>query len=344
MLALAAMVMLFRPDKKADAKEERLQDAQWVMLQDKKKLEACVESRESFRREARAQLDSVGLEEAQGSLRRARTLLDEAKDARAESNLYRQRQQALVSRRSSLEESLALAKRQRKRLFERIDSRAERTVEALDAALAQKVQQRSGLLETSEHLNRRYGELKQELSHAVKEREFDALKLQAEEVKTRIDESSREYARLLLAKRMLETAIGAWESKSQPEVYRQASRLLSVMTDGAWVKVAMTAEGRLQVVDAVKTARDPLHLSLGTCQQLYLALRIALLMTADNVGRAIPILADDILVNFDSERRAGAARALAELARMRQVLLFTCHEEVVKALRAVDPTLNKLEL
>lgn len=344
MLALAAMVMLFRPDKKADAKEERLQDAQWVMLQDKKKLEACVESRESFRREARAQLDSVGLEEAQGSLRRARTLLDEAKDARAESNLYRQRQQALVSRRSSLEESLALAKRQRKRLFERIDSRAERTVEALDAALVQKVQQRSGLLETSEHLNRRYGELKQELSHAVKEREFDALKLQAEEVKTRIDESSREYARLLLAKRMLETAIGAWESKSQPEVYRQASRLLSVMTDGAWVKVAMTAEGRLQVVDAVKTARDPLHLSLGTCQQLYLALRIALLMTADNVGRAIPILADDILVNFDSERRAGAARALAELARMRQVLLFTCHEEVVKALRAVDPTLNKLEL
>lgn len=344
MLALAAMVMLFRPDKKADAKEERLQDAQWVMLQDKKKLEACVESRESFRREARAQLDSVGLEEAQGSLRRARTLLDEAKDARAESNLYRQRQQALVSRRSSLEESLALAKRQRKRLFERIDSRAERTVEALDAALAQKVQQRSGLLETSEHLNRRYGELKQELSHAVKEREFDALKLQAEEVKTHIDESSREYARLLLAKRMLETAIGAWESKSQPEVYRQASRLLSVMTDGAWVKVAMTSEGRLQVVDAVKTARDPLHLSLGTCQQLYLALRIALLMTADNVGRAIPILADDILVNFDSERRAGAARALAELARMRQVLLFTCHEEVVKALRAVDPALNKLEL
>ncbi|WP_428422341.1 ATP-binding protein [Paraeggerthella hominis] len=344
MLALAAMVMLFRPDKKADAKEERLQDAQWVMLQDKKKLEACVESRESFRREARTQLDSVGLEEAQGSLRRARTLLDEAKDARAESNLYRQRQQALVSRRSSLEESLALAKRQRKRLFERIDSRAERTVEALDAALAQKVQQRSGLLETSEHLNRRYGELKQELSHAVKEREFDALKLQAEEVKTRIDESSREYARLLLAKRMLETAIGAWESKSQPEVYRQASRLLSVMTDGAWVKVAMTAEGRLHVVDAVKTARDPLHLSLGTRQQLYLALRIALLMTADNVGRAIPILADDILVNFDSERRAGAARALAELARMRQVLLFTCHEEVVKALRAVDPTLNKLEL
>ena len=76
----------------------------------------------------------------------------------------------------------------------------------------------------------------------------------------------------------------------------------------------------------------------------YGALRIALLMTADNVGRAVPILADDILVNFDTSRRAGAARALAELARMRQVILFTCHEEVVEALREADPTLNEVEL
>lgn len=100
----------------------------------------------------------------------------------------------------------------------------------------------------------------------------------------------------------------------------------------------------LEVADAVKTTRDPAHLSLGTCQQLYLALRIALLMEADNVGRAIPILADDILVNFDSARRVGAAEALAELARRRQVILFTCHEEIVETLRAADPTLNEVEL
>ena len=143
---------------------------------------------------------------------------------------------------------------------------------------------------------------------------------------------------------VLEAAIAAWESKSQPEVYRQASRLLSLMTDGRWVKVAMTPEGRLQVMDAVKTEREPVHLSLGTCQQLYLALRIALLITADNVGRSIPILADDILVNFDARRRVGAARALAELARTRQVILFTCHEEIVESMRSADPALNVVEL
>ena len=344
MLALAAMVMLFRPNKEEDAKEARKQDAQWVMLQDKKKLEACLESQAAFRNRARAQLDAAGLAEAQGSLRRSRTLLDEAKDARAENNLFQQRLQALVSRRSALEESLASAKRQRRRLYERIDLRAERTLDAVDEAIAQKSQQRMGLMEASEGLNRRYGELKQERSHAQHLRDFDEYKLLYQQIRTRQDESAQDYARLLLARRMLESAIATWESKSQPEVYRQARRLLSLMTDGRWTKVSLTAEGRLQVTDAVKTTRDPGHLSLGTCQQLYLALRIALLMTADNVGRAVPILADDILVNFDTSRRAGAARALAELARMRQVILFTCHEEVVEALREADPTLNEVEL
>ena len=105
------------------------------------------------------------------------------------------------------------------------------------------------------------------------------------------------------------------------------------MTDGRWTEVSLTAEGTLQVTDAVKTVRSPVHLSLGTCQQLYLALRIALLASADQVGRAIPILADDILVNFDERRRVGAARALVELAQTRQIILFTCHEEVVRTLK-----------
>ena len=68
------------------------------------------------------------------------------------------------------------------------------------------------------------------------------------------------------------------------------------------------------------------------------------MLTADNVGRAIPILADDILVNFDASRRRGAARALTELAASRQVILFTCHEEIVAALQAADPQATIVEL
>ena len=343
-LAGAALVMLFRPDKAAEALEERTQDAQWVMLQDKKKLEACLSVQEEFSARIHEQLNQDGLSAAQGSLRRARSLLDEANDARAEASLFRQRYQALVSRVTAAEENLADIDRQRASIAKHVGTHDEVTLASIDAAISQKTKQRAVLHETSASLNRRYGELKQQLSQAKEAKSFDEIKMRYQQVRTRQNESARDYARLLLAKRMLEAAIATWESKSQPEVYKQASRLMALMTKDKWVKVAMTADGSLQVVDAVETVRDPVHLSLGTCQQLYLALRIALLMTADNVGRAIPILADDILVNFDAQRRLGAARALAELAQTRQVVLFTCHEEIVESMRSADPELNVVEL
>lgn len=343
-LAAASLVMLFRPDKAAEALDARQQDARWVMLQDKKKLEACLAAQQKLTSRLIEQLAAAGLASAHGSIRSARSLLDEAREQRAETGLLQQRQQALASRQSSVQDHLTEVESQREVLLERAGLSALATPADIDGAIDQKIKQRAGLLEASESLNRRYGELKQGLSQAKHARNFDELKLRYQQVRTRQDESAQEYARLLLAKRMLEAAIAAWESKSQPEVYRQASRLMALMTNDRWVKVDMTPEGKLQVTDAVKTVRDPVHLSLGTCQQLYLALRIALLMTADNVGRAIPILADDILVNFDARRRTGAVRALAELAQTRQVILFTCHEEIVESMRSADPALNVVEL
>jgi uncharacterized protein YhaN len=163
-------------------------------------------------------------------------------------------------------------------------------------------------------------------------------------VRCRLAESKRDYASLLLARRNLSAAIAQWESQSQPEVYRLASRLFEDMTDGMWVQVRLAASNEVQVVNGRGDVRDPMLLSLGTRQQLYLCLRIALLMSVGDVGRAVPVLADDILVNFDAERRRAAARALIELSTMRQVLLFTCHEEVVELICELDTGVNVVSL
>ncbi len=342
-MAFAAIVLLIRPNKDDDPKRARLEDAQWVMLQDRKKLEGTLAEQKDLAARVEAELAEMGLAAAEGSVRRARALLDEAKEIRSASLMYQQRKQATVSRRTSDEAALAGSVARRDELFDAV-SLPENTLTALDAAIDARVRQREGLMETSEQLNRRYGELKEKLDQARGDRDFDDLKLRYQELQTRRDRSSTELAELLLARRMLETAISAWESKSQPEVYRKASELLSLMTDGKWVKVEMTGEGRLRVTDSLHAHREPVHLSLGTCQQLYLALRIALLLTADNVGSAIPIVADDILVNFDAQRRRGAARALVELSKKRQVILLTCHEEIVETVREADSELTVVHL
>ena len=49
---------------------------------------------------------------------------------------------------------------------------------------------------------------------------------------------------------------------------------------------------------------------------------------------------DDVLVNFDEQRRRVTAELLADFARRHQVLLFTCHKDVVELLREVEPRVH----
>lgn len=342
--AAAALVLLFRPNKTEEEMQKRLQDAQWVMLQDEKKLSSCENELADQARRIEAYLADAGLDEAQGSLRRARAMLDEAREARADDNLMDQRRQALIAQRAALDEAKAANERDRTSALAAIGEGEDVPIAVLDARLAQRKEQRDAQLHTAESINARYGELKQELASARHMKRFDQLKLEYQLLQTRMGEAMEDYARLLLAKRMLKASMAAWESKSQPRVYQQASRLLELMTNGRWTRVRIGPDGNLEVVDAFDTVRSPLMLSLGTCQQLYLSLRVALLMTAGNVGRSIPILADDILVNFDADRRRGAAAALRELSEQRQVIMFTCHEEVVRLMQDACSDMNLVRL
>ena len=343
-MACAALVMLFRPNKTEEEMRKRLQDAQWVMLQDRKKLQACEDQLSDQQGVVRAYLEKEGLHDADGSIRRARAMLDEVRESRADDSLLAQQRQSLAAQRASLDESLEQNARERAEAYVILGEAEEVPLAVIGARLDRRIEQRDAQLRTSESINARYGELRNELSSARHMKRFDELKLESQLLQTRLDEALVEYARLLLAKRMLRASIAAWESKSQPRVYQQASRLLSMMTDGRWVRVRIGSGGNLQAIDAFEGVRDPSLLSLGTCQQLYLSLRIALLMTAENVGRGIPILADDILVNFDAERRQGAIRALQELAQRRQVIVFTCHGEVVRLMQDACSDVNLVRL
>lgn len=342
--ALVAFVLFAKPNKEENNQEARIQESYAEVLQEEKRSQVYAEELTSCKSRIAAYLQSVGLQAAEGSLSQARNLLDDAKEVRTNAKLAEQRKQEYQARLRALDETLATLSHQRTQVLESAELEKDTTAISIAAEIARKVQMRQELYEQNKEVNRRYGELKQELSQAVSDRDFDELKLQYQQLRTRSRDYAQEYAKLLLAKAMLETAIAAWESKSQPEVYKQAGRFLSLMTGGKWIKVSMEDGGKLIVSDATKTSRSPLHLSLGTCQQVYLSLRIALLLTADNVGRAIPILADDILVNFDAKRRQGAAQALAELAQKRQVILFTCHEEILDVLRVADKRVNVIRL
>lgn len=341
LVAAAAAVALIRPDHTDDVVQQRRQDTHWVMLQDKKRCEACEEELHKCDGQIEAYLGFNHLSEASGSLRRARELLDAANRERAQMNALIQKEQSIRAQRDAAEQSVSAIQDQADAVL--AESGAADDV-ALDEMLRDFIDRRNSLMEEQEELSHRAGELSQRLSQARSETDFARLKQHAADLRTRFAESKQNYARLLLARRYLQSAIEAWEGESQPAVYAQAGNVLSDMTGGAWRRVRLSSSGELEVFDAEGRGRSPHLLSLGTCQQLYLSLRIALLMTADRVGRNVPVLADDILVNFDDERREMAARALLSLARQRQVILFTCHSEVVALIQRLAADANIVAL
>jgi len=86
-------------------------------------------------------------------------------------------------------------------------------------------------------------------------------------------------------------------------------------------------EQRLIVIRAGGQALETHQLSRGTAEQLYLSMRFAL--AQEYAGKAVlPLVMDDILVNFDEERMESCLRVMADVSQRHQVLLFTCHAHV----------------
>ncbi|KAF0208815.1 MAG: hypothetical protein FD171_456 [Actinobacteria bacterium] len=101
---------------------------------------------------------------------------------------------------------------------------------------------------------------------------------------------------------------------------------------------------RLEVFDEHAAGKTTERLSRGTAEALYLALRLGLISQLGDVGPGLPLLMDDVLVNLDPERRRGAAVAVADLARERQIVLFTCHPDTATLLGEIAPDHTRITL
>ncbi|MDY0340917.1 MAG: AAA family ATPase [Coriobacteriia bacterium] len=148
------------------------------------------------------------------------------------------------------------------------------------------------------------------------------------------------------AARILADAQQRYERERQPEVVREAGRLFSTMTGGRYQSLTVPLdEGRIEAFDAHAAAHTSDLLSRGTAEQLYLSIRLGLIARLGDIGSALPVLMDDVLVNFDPERREGAAEAIAQLAERRQIIFFTCHPETaaVFSRMAGDHTLLEID-
>ncbi len=135
----------------------------------------------------------------------------------------------------------------------------------------------------------------------------------------------REYDAAALAMEVLALSNATLQTRFSPALGERAASIFTNLTGGRYNRVLLdrSMTPSAQQADQL-TPREGSQLSQGTADQLYLAVRLAICEMVLPAERAVPIVLDDALVNFDDQRMAAALDYLLELSSQRQILLFTC--------------------
>ena len=173
------------------------------------------------------------------------------------------------------------------------------------------------------------GGIDKELAQLTSEEESSSLRLQRTILLEQLKEYAREWSRLTIAEGLLKRTQKKFERDRQPSVIKDAEHFFSKLTAQRYRRLfAPIGEQTINVTDSMDATKQPGKLSRGTREQLYLALRFGLIREFGMRTERLPVIVDEVLVNFDPERARLAAQSFAELAQTNQVLVFTCHPAI----------------
>lgn len=147
-----------------------------------------------------------------------------------------------------------------------------------------------------------------------------------ENLKREIADLNREYEAIDIAAEALRDANAKLQTLFSPIISREAARMMRRLTDGNYKSVYFDREMHFSAArEGDLSAHELEYLSDGTKDQLYLAVRLAVCLCVLPKDDPCPIILDDALACFDDARARSALELLEELARDRQIILFTCH-------------------
>jgi uncharacterized protein YhaN len=190
-----------------------------------------------------------------------------------------------------------------------------------ETAYAAEEERRSVLLEQS-------GRQRQRLEQLMRDNDRRRLIAEREQTTAALEQLIHRYAVMSVAMTMIKRTKRIMEEQRQPAVLREASRYLSTISGGKYIRISMQhGEQRIRLETADGQSVDSIFLSRGTAEQLYLSMRFAL---ADEAAAKVdlPMILDDLFVNFDRPRLEGAIDVMKELSTRRQLVLLTCHDHV----------------
>lgn len=145
--------------------------------------------------------------------------------------------------------------------------------------------------------------------------------------------AAERYARLEFAVKVLRKEIEIYREANQGPILQRAGEIFSILTLGSFAGLAPDYDERDNpILTGTRPSGEKVKvegMSDGTRDQLYLSLRLASLEQHLQNSEPLPLILDDIFINFDDARSKSALKILADLSRKTQIIFFTHHQHLM---------------
>ena len=196
-------------------------------------------------------------------------------------------------------------------------------------------------------MTRRTEALSHEVERLREAETADAVEGESLLLEEELAELRRERDRRWLLARVLREADRRFREEHQPDIVKHAGVHLSAITGGRYRRILVGdgAEGAFQVQGGGYTnpVRVAQPISTGTREQIYLALRLAIVDHLDQGGERLPLFMDEAFVNWDPDRLGRGIEVLRGISANRQVFVFSCHPDVVERLSGQGARVLRLD-
>jgi uncharacterized protein YhaN len=215
-------------------------------------------------------------------------------------------------------------------------------------ATARLREERQSLRERRDRLQQDVGQLQAQLESTGIAGDAAETAQQLEECRTEQQRVARQYLQLRWADEILKMAIERYRQQNEDPLMRHASDLFAQLTDGGFdcIRSDYDADAGRPILVGQRKGGGVVEvsgMSDGTADQLYLALRLASLLTYVDRHGPMPLILDDILIKFDDARSAAALRVLAQCSDQTQIIFLTHHDHLIELAKGV-PNASKIHV
>ncbi len=163
-------------------------------------------------------------------------------------------------------------------------------------------------------------------------------------VEANLHRAQQAWRERAIVSQMLEHVRHDYEQHRQPDTLLEATGYFRELTGGTYTRVWTPLADDVLYVDREDGSSLAVEsLSRGTREQLFLSVRMALVAMFARRGIQLPMILDDVLVNYDERRAAVAAKVLCEFAGAgHQLVVFTCHEHILQIFKKQSADCRRL--